>query len=139
MPNIEFRRNDNLLTIGNARVTLIEGIGADLLVPRTNTRLLDNQRYDEFHLAGYGFSALVGVHVTIYKSFFIQSEFKGGYINMPDIRTTLSERDKASQHFFFSQWNILFGIRHQSKQNKRAADKFHSHIDDNSNITSFRY
>jgi hypothetical protein len=34
---------------------------------------------------------------------------KAGYINMPDIRTTMNVRDKASQHFEFFQYNILFG------------------------------
>jgi len=39
------------------------------------------------------------------------SELKGGFIHMPDIRTTLIPIDKASQHFFFSQANIVFGVR----------------------------
>ena len=30
---------------------------------------------------------------------------------MPDIRTTMSKADKASQSFFFSQLNIVFGVK----------------------------
>lgn len=36
---------------------------------------------------------------------------KGGFINMPDIRTTELTSDHASQYFFFVQANILFGFR----------------------------
>lgn len=36
---------------------------------------------------------------------------KGGFINMPDIRTTEFKADRAAQHFFFWQGNILFGFQ----------------------------
>jgi len=80
------------------------------LLPKTNATLLNNERHDDFHLAGYGISAVVAVNITFYEVFFIQSELKGGYINMPDIRTTMSKADRASQSFFFSQLNIVFGV-----------------------------
>jgi len=84
-------------------------LGAGILVPKTNTTLLNFKRYDEFHLAGYGIDAIVGLNVTFFNFFFVQSEFKQGYINMPDIRTTIFDSDRASQHFSFSQFNIVFG------------------------------
>ena len=34
-----------------------------------------------------------------------------GFINMPDIRTTNNLADRASQHFFFIQANLVFGYR----------------------------
>jgi len=49
------------------------------------------------------------VNVTFWDHFFIQSEFKGGFINMPDIRTTNNPSDRASQNFWFTQWNWVFG------------------------------
>ncbi|RUA28496.1 MAG: hypothetical protein DSY76_04330 [Bacteroidetes bacterium] len=66
---------------------------------------------DKFHLAGFGLGALVGVNLSFGRYFFIQSEFKAGYINMPDVRTTPDASDKASQAFFFTQLNVLFGAR----------------------------
>ena len=112
--NTEFRRIDEIynlkkLTSLNIAVSFTEGIGVGILYPRTNTTLLGKPRYDEFHLAGYGVSAVIGLGVNFGKHFFIQSEFKGGYINMPDIRTTMDEADKASQHFIFLQRNVVFG------------------------------
>ena len=35
---------------------------------------------------------------------------KGGFIDMPDILTSTDKSDRASQHFFFNQLNIVFGI-----------------------------
>lgn len=107
--NVDMRRYHDILDIKNLNITFNEGFGIGGLLPRTNTTLLNNKRYDEFHLAGFGTSILASLKASFYKYFFIQTELKGGYINMPDIRTTMSEADKAKQHFFFTQTNILFG------------------------------
>jgi hypothetical protein len=107
--NIEFRRFDEILRYKKLSLNVTEGAGLGMLVPRTNTTLLNNKRYDEFHLSGYGFGAIVGLNLTFFQHYFIQSELKGGYINMPDIRTTILPSDRASQHFLFSQVNIVFG------------------------------
>ncbi len=91
------------------QVNLTEGFSAGILYPKTNTKLLGKPRHDDFHVAGYGVAAKVGVNITFFKHFFIQSELKAGYINMGDIRTTSSSADSASQEFFFLQKIIAFG------------------------------
>lgn len=90
-------------------INVLGGAGAGFLYPRTDTQLLGQERHDKFHISGYGLSAVAGLNVTFWKYFFIQSEVKGGYINMPDIRTTFTPGDKAKQDFGFLQNNILFG------------------------------
>lgn len=107
--NIEVRRFDVLYGRKNFAVAVNEGLGAGVLVPRTNTTLLNFKRYDEFHLAGYGLAGVVSLNLTFFKFFFLQSELKGGFIHMPDIRTTEYKEDRASQHFWFTQWNVVFG------------------------------
>lgn len=107
--NIDFRRHDHLFHWKMFNVYTMAGLGAGAIIPKTNAQLLENERYDAFNLAGYGANALVAINLKIYRHLFIQSELKGGYINMPDIRTTPSEADKASQSFWFSQLNIVFG------------------------------
>lgn len=109
--NIELRRFDALLANRFLSLNTEAGLGLGAMVPRTNTTLLNNPRYDEFHLAGYGMDAVVALNLTILHYFFIQSEIKGGYINMPDIRITMDKGDKAAQHFFFTQYNVVFGAR----------------------------
>lgn len=108
--NFELRRFDNLFEYKKIKLNVTEGIGIGTIMPRTNTTLLSKERYDQFHFSGYGIGALVGLNLTINNLFFIQSELKGGYINMPDIRTTKNKVDKASQQFFFTQFNFEFGV-----------------------------
>jgi len=113
--NTEFSRVDDIskyLTIGNTdkiQVNVTEGIGAGILYPKTNAKVLGKERHDDFHISGYGVSAKAGLNVTFFKYFFLQTELKGGYINMNDIRTTHSGSDSASQEFFFLQRIIAFG------------------------------
>ena len=113
--NTEFSRVDDiskLFTIGNTdkfQINLTEGVGAGILYPKTNAKVLGMQRHDDFHISGYGVSAKVGLNFTFFKYFFLQTELKGGYINMNDIRTTHNSADRASQEFFFLQRVIAFG------------------------------
>lgn len=98
-----------LPNIDKVQINLTEGLGVGLLYPKTNTTLLGKDRHDDFHISGYGVSAKAGINVTFFKHFYIQGELKGGYINMQDIRTTVSNEDKASQDFFFFQRIIAVG------------------------------
>lgn len=91
------------------QINTVGGLGVGLLYPKTNTTLLGKDRYDEFHIAGYGASAKVGLNFTFLKHFFIQTELKGGYINMNDIKTSQSSTDSASQEFWFLQRIITVG------------------------------
>lgn len=91
------------------QVNTVGGLGVGVLYPKTNTTLLGKDRYDEFHIAGFGASAKVGLNFTFLKHFFIQTELKGGYINMNDIKTTKSSADSASQEFWFLQRIITVG------------------------------
>lgn len=118
--NIEVRRFDVLFGRKNFSFAANEGLGVGVLIPRTNTTLMNNARYDEFHLAGYGIGAVLSLNMTFFKYFFIQSEWKGGFIHMPDIRTTMHKEDRASQHFLFSQYNMVFGANFRIPSKKKS-------------------
>lgn len=114
--NSEFCRVDDISKLFGIRntdkfqINLTEGLGAGLLYPKTNAKLMQQERHDDFHVAGYGISAKAGLNFTFYKYFFIQTEIKGGYINMNSIQTTYNEtEDKASQDFNFSETVIAIG------------------------------
>lgn len=107
--NIELRRSDVLFAKPKYRIESRLGAGLGVLVPRTNTTLMGNERHDEFHLAGYGLGVVAGLHFSFFNHFFIQFEGKGGFIHMPDIRTTPDKADRASQHFLFCQLIGVFG------------------------------
>lgn len=111
----EFSRLDDISTLFNLKntdkfqINITEGLSGGILLPRTNSTLLEKERYDQFHLSGYGMSLRAGINLTFYKHFFIQLDLKGGYINMNDIRTTNNTSDSASQHFTFLQRIVAFG------------------------------
>ena len=112
--NIEVSRVDNLGDFfkwdsKKIQLNILEAFGGGILYPKTNTTLLTKERYDAYHVSGFGISFKGGVNLTIFDNFFIQGEIKTGYINMSDIRTTTSSADSASQEFFFFQRNISFG------------------------------
>jgi hypothetical protein len=119
--NFEVNRYDKITDLGKIKlkgieINLTEGISVGAMLPKTNTQLLKNKRHDAYHLSGYGVGLKVGLNVTFWRHFFIQSDLKGGFINMPNIRTTASESDRAAQHFFYWQGNILFGLQFKIKK-----------------------
>jgi len=112
--NLEISRVDNLgdyfkWDSKKIQLNILEAFGAGVLYPKTNSTLLSKERYDDFHLSGFGVSFKGGINLTFFNNFFVQGEIKTGYINMSDIRTTTSSADSASQEFFFFQRNISFG------------------------------
>lgn len=108
--NVEVNRFDALIDYKKIRLQSVLGVGVAALMPKTRAILFGGDRYDEFHIAGYGINAKVGLNLRISKYFFIQTEGKTGFINMPDIRPTQFEDESASQHFFFGEYTILVGF-----------------------------
>jgi hypothetical protein len=109
--NLELRRRDDVLNYRNFQLNILEGMGMGALVPKTNTVLLGKERYDEFHTSGFGISAVLALNFSFYRYFFVQTEFKSGYINMFNIRTTADKMDTAEQSFYFAQINAVLGFR----------------------------
>ena len=118
--NAEIRRFDDLFALHKSiKMNLFYGTGIGFIYPKTNSLLLNNDRYDQFNLAGYGLHALFGVGFTFFKHLIIKTELKGGYVNMPNIRTTLNKSDSASQSFFFGQYNFSLGGSFNLCENKQ--------------------
>ena len=125
--NIEIARVDDLGKYFNfnpnkVQINLIEGFGVGGLYPKTDATIIGKERNDEFKWAGYGVSAKTGLGFVFFNHLQIQTELKGGFINMPWIRTT-SDGDSAKQHFWFIQHNItvgyVFQLFNQSTKNKK--------------------
>lgn len=92
------------------------GLGAGILLPKTNATLFKDKNRDDFNIAGLGLNAKTGLKLSIGKYFYIQSELKGGYINMPWIRVSPDKSDKANQYFMFAQFNWLIGLNFNTKK-----------------------
>ena len=103
-------------------VTADAGGSAGFMLPKTNSELLGKDRHDDFNLAGCGIGVHSGVLVHIGKPFFFGFNAKGGFINMPNMRTTQNKADSASQHFFFVQGNFIFGFTINTKKIKKPSN-----------------
>ena len=93
-------------------------IASGMMIPDSDTDVLGHEpRHDmeagkkAYHLAGYSLSASVGLQFDFFKHFFLLGKLKAGYINMPDILTTV-EGGRASQHFNFIEPMMLLGYSH---------------------------
>jgi hypothetical protein len=86
-----------------------EGMDAGMVMPRTAVRFMNQELSDYYHISGYGINLEAGLSLIFFKVITIRTELKGGFIGLPDVKTSNSNTDKAQQHFFFLQTNILFG------------------------------
>ena len=109
----------NLLDKKNFDIYWAYGAGAGVLFPKSNVKLFSNERSDRYHIAGFGLDARTNINFVFWKHIMARVEGKFGYINMPDIKTTLNNKpDKASQDFVFYQVN--FGIGYTFNTTKRS-------------------
>ena len=90
-------------------------VGLGMVIPDTDADILGQPpKHDmeegkkAYHLAGYSVSASLGLQFDFYKHFFVQARVKGGYINLPDINTTIYG-GKASQSFQFIERMVVAG------------------------------
>lgn len=87
------------------------GAHAGAVVPRTDVRLFGEGINNRFHLAGWGAGAQGGLHITLFKTIFIRSTVRGGYIDLLDVLTTGDPDDRASQHFWYAEWSTAVGAQ----------------------------
>ena len=109
--NIELRRLDEINSNNKFSFNVVSGVGAGLIVPRTNVTLMNYERYDEFNIAGFGVAIMGGLYFEMFQRVFIQFEAKTGYINLPNVRTTHDKIDRAKQDFCFLQVNAVLGVK----------------------------
>ena len=111
--NVEISRVDNLgdyLKWNSKKIQLNFRIfWCRNFIPKTNSTLLSKEQNDEFHLAGFGLSFKAGVNLTLFDHFFVQAEFKAGYIDMSDIRTTTLQPTLRLKNFSFTKEIFLLG------------------------------
>lgn len=107
--NLGLEKYKNVLSKKDFNLFWAYGSGIGALMPKSNVKLFGNERSDRYHLAGFGLDARTSINAVFWNHWMARVEGKFGYINMPDIKTTLNNKpDKASQDFVFYQIN--FGI-----------------------------
>lgn len=113
--SFEVNRFDNILKwlkLENkfVSVNLQEGLGLGLVTPKTNAKLLQNERNDVFYVSGYGFSANAGINLTAFQYLFFEYNVKAGFMHLPYVKTTNSKSDSAKQSFWFVEYFGNFGV-----------------------------
>lgn len=94
---------------GRQRLHVFEGIHAGPVIPRSDVRLFGEGVNNVFHVAGLGVGAQLGLHFTFLDHFFLRATAKGSWIELPDVLTTGTTEDRASQHFWAYQGSLVFG------------------------------
>ena len=107
--NLGVEKYKNLYAKENLEILWSYGVGLGLMFPKSNVKIFGNERSDRFHVAGFGADVRTNINFVLWKRLMARVEGKFGYINMPDVKTTLNNKpDKASHDFVFGQIN--FGI-----------------------------
>ena len=86
------------------------GLGTGIIYPKSDIKLMHNERNDQWHLAGYGVSAITNLRLTFKRFVFFEYNLKGGFIHMPSVLTTSSKSDRANQSFFFLERFAVLGV-----------------------------
>ena len=98
--SIEVERYDDAWRAkkGKMYLAMETGLGAGLIVPRTDVRLLGVGQNNFWNVAGYGISAKAGAKLFFNTHLFFQGSLKTGWTNLSNIRTTgRNNIDKAQQ------------------------------------------
>ena len=107
--NAGVEKYKNLYAKEKVEILWSYGGGLGVMFPKSNVKLFGNERSDRFHVAGFGADVRTNINFIFWKRLMARVEAKFGYINMPDVKTTLNNKpDKASHDFVFGQIN--FGV-----------------------------
>jgi hypothetical protein len=97
-------------TNGKQALYLTEGLIAGPVIPRSDVRLFGEGINNKFHLAGYAVGAQLGAFAVFMDRLFLSANVRTGYVDLPSVLTTGKADDRASQHFWFVQENLVLGV-----------------------------
>lgn len=112
--SVELERYDDIWVPRSQRtsLTMETGIGAGLVVPRTDAHLFEVGKNNYWNVAGYGFSAKLGFKLYITKGLYLQNSTKVGYIDLSKIHTTgRNDIDGASQNIKYIENYTVLGFQ----------------------------
>ncbi|MBC7914175.1 MAG: hypothetical protein H7Y07_08630 [Pyrinomonadaceae bacterium] len=110
----EIERHDDIWVSASKKryVTLETGIGAGVLLPRTDVLLFGVGKNNYWNLAGYGFSAKAGIKFYMLKKLYLQNSTKVGWTDLTQIHTTgRNSVDKASQKISYLENYTVLGFQ----------------------------
>lgn len=112
--SVEVERHDDIWVPRSQQtsLTLETGLGAGLVVPRSDVRLFGVGENNYWNVAGYGFSAKAGLKLYITKGWYLQNTTKVGWMQLDKIHTTgRNSLDRASQKISYIQNFFALGFQ----------------------------
>jgi len=86
------------------------GMGGIWVVTKTDVKVLNDGLDNDFHVAGFSFQGKTGPRIEYKNKFFLQSEFKSGYVSLPFILIKNAEPEQGNQNLVFFEYYFVFGI-----------------------------
>ncbi|MBK7959434.1 MAG: hypothetical protein IPK03_15920 [Bacteroidetes bacterium] len=87
------------------------GVCLNLIVTKTDVRILNEGIDNRFHLSGYAFSLVTGPRIEFWKWIALGFEWKAGYVNLPSVLIENDADKHASHHFFFAQYHGYLALQ----------------------------
>lgn len=91
------------------KIKLNTGIGGIWVVTKTNIKILGEGIDNDFHVAGFALAGKIGPRIEFADRFFIASEFKSGYMAVPDVLIENSAPKYADQTIIFFEYYVAAG------------------------------
>lgn len=107
---------------GRYRLRVYEGVHVGPVIPRSDVRLFGTGINNRFNIAGVGAGAQVGLHFNLWRHFYIRTALKAGWVDLPNVLTTGTDEDHASQHFWFVQHAIVVGAQFRLGQRPSSGE-----------------
>jgi hypothetical protein len=105
--------NTKPLFKSNSRNFVIQrrlGIGAGPILTQTDFNWDGVEYHSGMSLSGFGLSLHTGIRFDFFNRFFFQSNWSGGYINLPKNPTIDDNISYAKHDFIYGQWELLGGV-----------------------------
>lgn len=111
--HFELEHFQNLFKIRNKAMGIdwSYGLGAGLIVPRTDAHLFGIGGNHYWNIAGYGVSAKTGLRFDLTNRFYINTDLKGGFTSLSKIITTGNDSDFAQQKVWFLERYFALGYQ----------------------------
>lgn len=89
-------------------LNLMYKAGGGIVLPKTNSTIMNKQRDDTYNVAGYVLALEGGLRYNFLKNVFVESSLKGAFANYTRI---LIANGSGNQHWFSGQFLIMAGFQ----------------------------
>ncbi len=105
---ISIVKRHTFLEATHQKLSVMATLGAGILVPKTDSRVLGNHNDGPFRYSGIVFGSSIGLRYELFKYFYLEPSFKGAFADYTNAKVYLQGR--ARHTFFSAQYVMAAGI-----------------------------